>query len=97
MAELKVKIKEQINKLDTLYNDLEELEIDLKIRENLSEGSSIYDALITSISSYTYIEKVMVEKFKDVDTDFDLSKYEESILNLSIIQMQIFFIKLQFY
>ena len=75
MAELKVKIKEQINKLDTLYKDLEELEIDLKIRENLSEGSSIYDALITSISSYTYIEKVMVEKFKDVDTDFDLSKY----------------------
>lgn len=75
MAELKVKIKEQVNKLDKLYQELEELEIDLKIRENLTEGSSVYDTLITSLSSYTYIEKVMVEKFKDVDADFDLSKY----------------------
>lgn len=75
MSELKVKIKEQINKLDSLYKELEELEIDIKISQNLTEGSSIYDALIASLSSYTYIEKVMIEKFKDTDVDFDLSNY----------------------
>lgn len=75
MSELKVKIKEQINKLDSLYKELEELEIDIKISQGLTEGSSIYDALITSLSSYTYIERAMVEKFKDIDVDFDLSNY----------------------
>ena len=75
MAELKVKMKEQINKLDKLYQELEELEIDIKIASNLTEGSSIYDALIVSLSSYPYIEKVMVEKFKDTDADFELGNY----------------------
>ena len=73
--EIKVQIKEQINKLNKLYEELEELEIDIKIANNLNEGSSIYDALITSLSSYSYLEKVMVEKFDDVDTDFKLENY----------------------
>ena len=79
-AEMKVKMKEQINKLDKLYQELEELEIDIKIAENLTEGSSIYDALITSLSSYTYIEKTMIEKFKDADVDFNLSNYVKEYL-----------------
>lgn len=79
-AEIKVKMKEQINKLDKLYQELEELEIDIKIAENLTEGSSIYDALIASLSSYTYIEKVMIEKFKDIDVDFNLSNYIKEYL-----------------
>lgn len=79
-AEIKVKMKEQINKLDMLYQELEELEIDIKIAENLTEGSSIYDALITSLSSYTYIEKTMIEKFKDADVNFNLSNYVKEYL-----------------
>ena len=79
-AEIKVKMKEQINKLDKLYQELEELEIDIKIAENLTEGSSIYDALIASLSSYTYIEKVMIEKFKDIDVDFNLCNYVKEYL-----------------
>ncbi len=75
VAELKVRIKEQINKLDKLYQELEEQEIDIKIASNLTEGSSIYDALIVSLSSYPYIEKVMVEKFKETDPNFELSNY----------------------
>lgn len=75
MSEIKVKIKEEINKLEKLYQELEELEIDIKIASNLSEGSSIYDALITSLSSYSYLEKVMVEKFKETDADFELQNY----------------------
>ena len=51
------------------------MEIDIKIASNLTEGSSIYDALIVSLSSYPYIEKVMVEKFKDTDADFELGNY----------------------
>lgn len=80
-AEIKVKMKEQINKLDKLYQELEDLEIDIKIAENLTEGSSIYDALITSLSSYTYIEKVMIEKFKDIDVDFHLANYVKEYLD----------------
>lgn len=79
-GELKVKIKEQINKLNELYKELEALEIDVKIASYLNEGSSIYDALIVSVSSYSYLEKVMVEKFKDVDTDFNLSDYVSKYL-----------------
>ena len=74
-ASIKVKIKEQVNKLDKLYEELEELDIDIKIGKYLTEGSSIYDALVASLSSYSYIEKIMVEKFRDVDTDFNLSNY----------------------
>ena len=74
-------MKEQINKLDKLYQELEDLEIDIKIAENLTEGSSIYDALITSLSSYTYIEKVMIEKFKDIDVDFHLANYVKEYLD----------------
>lgn len=79
-AEIKVKMKEQINKLDKLYQELEELEIDIKLAENLNEGSSIYDTLIASLSSYKYIEKSMIEKFKEADTDFNLSNYVKAYL-----------------
>ncbi len=73
--ELKTKIKEQINKLDNLYKELDDLEIDVNIGKYLNEGSSVYDFLVTSLSSYNYIEKTLVEKFQDVDVDFDLSNY----------------------
>lgn len=79
-AEIKVKMKEQINKLDQLYQELEELEIDIKLAENLNEGSSIYDTLVASLSSYKYIEKIMIEKFKEADTDFNLSNYVKAYL-----------------
>lgn len=75
MSELKVKIKEEINKIVTLYKELEELEIDINVGKYLTEGSSVYDVLTTSLSSYLYIENVLVEKFQDIDVDFNLSNY----------------------
>lgn len=75
IAEIKAKIKEQINKLATLYKELEELEIDINVGKYLTEGSSVYDVLTTSLSSYIYIENILVEKFKDIDVDFDLLNY----------------------
>lgn len=80
-SQIKVKIKEQINKLETMYQELEDLEIDFKIAENLNEGSSIYDAFIISLSSYSYMQKVMIEKFKDIDTSFDLNKYMKEYIS----------------
>lgn len=74
-TEIKVKIKETINKIASLYQELEELEININIGKYLTEASSIYDALITSLSSYVYIENCLVEKFQDIDTDFNLSNY----------------------
>lgn len=73
MAEIKVKIKEVINKLTTLYQELEELEIDVNVGKYLTEGSSVYDLLVTSLSSYIYIENILVEKFQDIDVDFNLA------------------------
>lgn len=73
--EIKTKIKEKINQLDKLYQELEDLEIDMNISKFLTEGSSIYDVLVTSLSSYNYIEKVLVEKFQEVDVDFNLANY----------------------
>ena len=75
MAEIKVKIKEVINKLTTLYQELEELEIDVNVGKYLTEGSSVYDLLVTSLSSYIYIENILVEKFQDIDVDFNLANY----------------------
>lgn len=75
MAETKVKIKEVVNKLTKLYEELEQLEINVKVEEYLTEGSSIYDLLVTSLNSYIYIENILVEKFQDVDADFNLANY----------------------
>ena len=47
----------------------------MNISKFLTEGSSIYDVLVTSLSSYNYIEKVLVEKFQEVDVDFNLANY----------------------
>lgn len=75
MAEIKVKIKEVVNKLTTLYQELEELEIDVNVGKYLTESSSVYDLLVTSLSSYIYIENILVEKFQDIDVDFNLTNY----------------------
>ena len=75
MAEIKVKIKEIVNKLTTLYQELEELEIDVNVGKYLTESSSVYDLLVTSLSSYIYIENILVEKFQDIDVDFNLVNY----------------------
>ena len=79
-GEIKVKFKEQINKLESLYNELDELEIDIKLAEILSEGSSIYDAFIASLSSYSYIEKQLVTKFRDNNSEFNLERYLEEYI-----------------
>lgn len=76
-AEIKVKIKEVVNKLANLYQELDAMEIDIKIGKYLTEGSSVYDVLVTSLSSYLYIENALVEKFQDIDVDFNLSNYVE--------------------
>lgn len=75
MAEIKVRMKEKINQLSKLYEELEELEIDVNVGKYLTDGSSLYDVLITSLSSYLYIENILLEKFKDIDVDFNLSHY----------------------
>lgn len=77
IAEIKVKMKEEINKLSNLYQELEELEIDVNIGKYLTDGSTVFDVLVTSLSSYNYIEKTLVEKFQDVDVDFNLANYVE--------------------
>lgn len=75
METLKVAMKNQIIKLKQLYEDLHTLEINVKIASYMTEGSSIHDALIVSLSSYHYIEKIMIEKYKEIDSNFDLEKY----------------------
>lgn len=75
METLKVNMKSQVLNLKQLYEQLYELEINEKINSYITEGSTLHDALIVSLSSYHYIEKLMIEKYKEVDAEFDLEKY----------------------
>lgn len=80
MDSLKVTMKSQIEKLKQLYEELHKLEINAKISEFMTDGSSIHDAFITSLSSYHYIEQAMTEKYKEIDSDFSLEKYMKKYL-----------------
>lgn len=80
MDALKVTMKSQVLKLKQLYEELHTLEINAKISELMTDGSSIHDAFIISLSSYHYIEKIMTEKYKETDSDFSLDKYMKKYL-----------------
>lgn len=80
MDALKVTMKSQVVKLKQLYEELHKLEINAKISELMTDGSSIHDAFMISLSSYHYIEKIMIEKYKETDSDFSLDKYMKKYL-----------------
>ena len=69
----KMHMNEQIKKLNTLYEEYRDLEICVKLDKNLNDASSIYEILICSLGSYSYLEKQFKTLFSE-EEDFNLEK-----------------------
>ena len=78
----KLAINEEILKLDTLYNELHDLEIVELINKRVNSTDSLYDLFSLSYESYYYLEKMFNEHFKDSDDysfEEELNKYFDFI------------------
>lgn len=78
----KLAINEEILKLDTLYNELHDLEIVELINKKVNSTDSLYDLFSLSYESYYYLEKMFNEHFKDSDDysfEEELNKYFDFI------------------
>lgn len=78
----KLAINEEILKLDTLYNELHDLEIVELINKKVNSTDSLYDLFRLSYESYYYLEKMFNEHFKDSDDysfEEELNKYFDFI------------------
>ena len=78
----KLAINEEILKLDTLYNELHDLEIVELINKKVNSTDSLYDLFSLSYESYYYLEKMFNEHFKDSDYysfEEELNKYFDFI------------------
>lgn len=78
----KLAINEEILKLDTLYNELHDLEIVELINKKINSTDSLYDLFSLSYESYYYLEKMFNEHFKDNDDysfEDELNKYFDFI------------------
>lgn len=78
----KLAINEEILKLDTLYNELHDLEIVELINKKVNSTNSLYDLFSLSYESYYYLEKMFNEHFKDSDDysfEEELNKYFDFI------------------
>lgn len=80
----KLAINEEIVKLDTLYNELHDLEIVEMINKKVNSTDSIYDLFSLSYESYYYLEKMFNEHFKDSESysfEEEINKYFNFIYN----------------
>ena len=78
----KLKINEEVLKLDTLYTELHDLEIVEMINKKVNGTDSIYDLFSLSYESYYYLEKMFNETFKDSEDysfEEELNKYFDFI------------------
>lgn len=78
----KLAINEEILKLDTLYNELHDLEIVELINKKVNSTDSLYGLFSLSYESYYYLEKMFNEHFKDSDDysfEEELNKYFDFI------------------
>ena len=70
-----LKMNEQVRKLDSLYQELQDLEISYQL-SSISESASIYDLFIASLKSFSYLEKSFSSD------DFSEKTLEENINDL---------------
>ncbi|CCY79266.1 unknown [Mycoplasma sp. CAG:877] len=78
----KLAINEEILKLDTLYNELHDLEIVELINKKVNSTDSLFDLFSLSYESYYYLEKMFNEHFKDSDDysfEEELNRYFDFI------------------
>ena len=70
-----LKMNEQVRKLDSLYQELQDLEISYQL-SSISESASIYDLFMASLKSFSYLEKSFSKE------DFSEKSLEENINDL---------------
>lgn len=70
---LKLQMNEQIAKLDTLYDELHNAKIYNQVAK-LTDASTIFELLKSSLSSYYYLKRVMNENFQEKE-NYSLDKY----------------------
>lgn len=81
-------INEKINVLDLLYIELEDLRITEKIKHNLSNGSTIYDAFCLVDSCYGYLKQFFETKMEIKDSDqlnYILNEFHNFIYSGSLV------------
>lgn len=77
---VKVKINEQIKQLDSLYNELDDCNINEIIASRLDETSTIYDALEICSSYYNYFKRTY-QKLESNTKDINFTSEYEKIFN----------------
>lgn len=70
---LKMKINEELVKLDTLYSEVEESAIGKKMADRLNDAATIYNLFSSALLSFNYMEKKFIQYFGD-EEDFSLEK-----------------------
>jgi len=91
---INIKINNLINELEILYKELDEDIFCEAIYKNLTDESSIYDALCLAASYYSYIVKCMKQEEKEGEffleqqklIQYILNPYNNLIENISIIE-----------
>lgn len=69
----KLRINEELIKLNQLYTELDNVEFNYKMASTLDDTASIYDIFETSLLSFSYIEKTFFETFGD-EENYNLEK-----------------------
>ena len=77
-----LKMNEEIKKLKSLYDEYNDLEITYNLNR-LSESASIYDLFMSSLSSFSFIEKMFTtnENFNENDLYSNVDDYFKFIFN----------------
>lgn len=92
---IKVQLNDQIKKLDTLYNELDEAKINDIILNRLDDASTIRDALYVAASFYDYFKK-MVPKLGIEEKDIDYTKEYFKLINFVNNPNNTFITKIKF-
>lgn len=81
----KLLLNEEIDKLNTLYQELDDMEISYNILKNIDDTSTIYDLLLVGFSSYKYLKKIYNEVYStdeyNISLDSLMNKLFEYLFN----------------
>lgn len=81
------KIKDQIELLNNLYNELENIRVDTKVSILIQEGFTIYDLLYFSQSFHNYLVNLVKEKYNiNIPTEIEnfISKLSDFLYNPNV-------------
>ena len=90
---IKLKVNEEISKLNGLYDEYYNLEFNKIIGEKLNDASSIYEFFEVSLESFSYLKNIFETKFNE-EEDYDLEKEFNRYVNFIYNPYNNFMIKI---